>query len=298
MNNFVPLVFFVGLGWLFRHIKAFPNDTAQVLNMFALYLALPAVILLKVPQLHFSTDMLVPIGVAWAMLLLSALLVSCAGKRCRWSRETIGVLLLVAPIGNTSFMGVPMVNAFFGEAGLPSLIVYDQLGTMLIFATYGSVILAIYGSEGQVKYTKVIRDALLFPPTLALLLGLALRFWEYPDGLIKQLQTVAAMLTPLVMTAIGFQLTIRLQPSVLSPLGFGLAVKMAIAPIAALIGCHLLGLRGVPVDIAIFEAGMPPMVTAGSIAIAAGMAPALAAALVSLGLVLAFATLPILHWII
>lgn len=298
VNNFALIVFFVGLGWLFRHIKAFPGQTAQVLNMFALYVALPAVILLKVPQLHFSAEMVVPIAVAWAMLALSAMLIAFVGKRCQWSRETIGVLLLVVPIGNTSFMGVPMVNAFFGEGGIPSLIIYDQLGTMLIFATYGSVILAIYGSEGRVQLSKVIKQALLFPPTIALLLGLALRFWQYPDGLIKQLQTLAGMLTPLVMTAIGFQLTLRLNANVLSPLAFGLAVKMAIAPIFALMGCHLLGLHGVPVDISIFEAGMPPMATAGAIAIAAGMLPGLAAALVSLGLILAFVTLPILYWVI
>jgi malate permease and related proteins len=138
----------------------------------------------------------------------------------------------------------------------------------------------------------------LFPPTLALLLGLALRFWVYPEVLTRQLQTLSGMLTPLVMTAVGFQLTIRLNASVIYPLGFGLAIKMAIAPIIALVGCHMLGLNGLSTDIAIFEAGMPPAVTSGAIAIAAGMMPELAAALVSLGLALAFVTLPILYLIL
>ena len=75
--------------------------------------------------------MIIPVAVSWAMLLLSAVLVYVVGKGCRWSRETVGVLLLVVPMGNTSFMGVPMVNAFFGEAGIPYLIVYDQLGTIV-----------------------------------------------------------------------------------------------------------------------------------------------------------------------
>lgn len=43
---------------------------------------------------------------------------------------------------------------------------------------------------------------------------------------------------------------------------------------------------------------MPPMVTSAAIAIAAGMLPELAAALVSLGLALAFARLPVLYWFI
>jgi predicted permease len=298
MENFILIGFFVGLGMLFRRIEAFPEQTAQALNMFALYVALPAVILLKVPQLTFSGDMLVPAVVPWGMLALSAGLVYVVGKIFHWSRETIGVLLLIVPIGNTSFMGVPMVNAFFGEAGIPYLIIYDQIGTMMIFAIYGSIILALYGRKGEVNLFQVAKRAILFPPTMAMLAGLLLRFWTYPDALVKGMETLAGMLTPLVMTAIGFQLRLRLSPAVLRPLGFGLAVKLIIAPIVALIGCRIVGLNNLAADIAIFEAGMPPMVTAGALAIAAGMLPELAAALVSLGMALAFLSLPVLYYMI
>jgi hypothetical protein len=298
MENFVLIGLFVGLGMLFRKVKAFPEQTALVLNMFALYVALPAVILLKVPLLQLSREMLVPAIVPWVMLIVSAILVLVVGKIMKWPRETIGVLLLVVPIGNTSFMGVPMVNAFFGETGIPYLIIYDQIGTMLIFALYGSVILAMYGRKGDLNISEVAKRALLFPPTLALLAGLLLRQWPYPDAVVEGLRTLAGMLTPLVMTAIGFQLRIRMSPAVLRPLGFGLGVKLVIAPLLALVCCRLLGLTDLAADIAIFEAGMPPMVTAGALAIAAGMAPELAAALVSLGIPLAFMTLPLLYMLI
>jgi len=298
MENFILIGLFVGLGSLFRRIKAFPDTTAQALNMFALYVSLPAVILLKVPQLHFTAEMLVPALLPWAMLLLSAALVLLVGRRCGWPRPIIGVLLLVVPIGNTSFMGVPMVNAYFGEAGIPYLITYDQLGTMLMFASYGTSILAIYGKEGSLRPLEVVRRMLLFPTTLALLAGLLLSPWRYPPELVKLLTDIGKTLTPLVMTAIGFQLRLRQQRTVIAPLAFGLGVKLAIAPLAALLICRLLGLQGLGVDVSIFEAGMPPMVTAGALAIAAGIAPDLAAALVSLGIPLAFGTLSLLYLLI
>ncbi|PLX98049.1 MAG: hypothetical protein C0623_14015 [Desulfuromonas sp.] len=298
MENFILIAIFVGLGMLFRRIEAFPAQTAQALNMFALYVALPAVILLKVPQLDFTSEMIVPALMPWAMLALSAVLVVLAGRKLGWSRQTVGVLLLIVPIGNTSFMGVPMVNAFFGEAGIPYLIIYDQIGTMLIFAVYGSIILATYGREGEIRVAEVAKRALLFPPTTALLVGLLLRGWPYPAPLATGLENLAGMLTPLVMTAIGFQLRIRLSRSVLQPLGYGLAIKLVVAPLAALAACRLLGLENLASDISIFEAGMPPMVTAGALAIAAGLLPELAAALVSLGMALAFITLPLLYFLI
>lgn len=59
-ENFIQIGLVVGLGVLFRRVKAFPEQTAQVLNRFARYVALPAVNLHKVPQLHFSGALLVP----------------------------------------------------------------------------------------------------------------------------------------------------------------------------------------------------------------------------------------------
>jgi malate permease and related proteins len=298
MENFILIALFVLLGMIFRRLSAFPKETPQVLNMFALYVSLPAVILLTVPRMTFTREALTPALIAWGMLAFSALAVLLAARIGQWSRSITGVLLLVVPIGNTSFMGVPMVQAFFGEAGIPYLIVYDQFGTIAIFATYGSLVLALYGREGSVTLAGIARRALLFPPTMALAAGLALRSWSYPSQMSVILAGIATTLTPLVMTAIGYQMNWRLRPTVLAPLGFGLAVKLLLAPLVALAVCRLLGLQGLPVDISIFEAGMPPMVTAGALAVAAGMEPELAVALVGLGLILAFATLPLLFWLL
>lgn len=298
MENFVLIAVFVTMGMLLRHLDAFPPETVRVLNMFALYISLPAVILLKVPQISFSGEMLVPVLVAWGALFISAALVLAAGRIFSWPAPAVGVLLLVVPIGNTSFMGVPIINAFFGEAGLRHLIVYDQFGTMLIFATYGSLILALYGKKGATSLRATVMRAVQFPPSIALAAGLLLLPWAYPPLLTQVLTTTAGTLTPLVMTAIGFQLNFRLAPALRGPLCFGLGLKLLLAPLAALAICRLLGLQGQAVDVSIMEAGMPPMVTAGALAVVAGMDAELSTALVGLGLLLAFGTLPLLYWLL
>lgn len=298
MSNYILIGVFVALGILFRRLKSFPDDTAHVLNMFALYISLPAVILLKVPEVTLSGQAVVAAILPWFMLLVSALLVWALSRYFGWSRSTTGVLLLVVPLGNTSFMGVPMVNAFFGDAGIPPLILYDQIGTMLIFATYGSVILSIYGRNNGGSLKSVVFRSFLFPPSMALLAGLLLRNWPYPEVLVGILEDLAGALTALVMTAIGFQLKLRLQRTTFGPLGSGLAIKLAVAPLAALLACRMLGLDGLPADIAVFEAGMPPMVTASALAVAAGMNMELAVALAGLGMIVSFATLPILYLLI
>ncbi|HEX9777101.1 MAG TPA: AEC family transporter [Geopsychrobacteraceae bacterium] len=295
MSNFILIGIFVGLGLLFRRLEAFPKDSAQVLNMFALYVSLPALILLKIPQLELGSEALVAAVTPWGMLLLSVVLVLLAARYFGWSRSKTGTLLLIVPIGNTSFMGVPMVNAFFGSQGIPYLIVYDQIGTMLIFALYGSLILAMFGREGTLNVASIARRALTFPPTIAALVGIALRPWPYPEVIVTTLHGIAQSLTPLVMTAIGLQLRWRLHPGVIGPLSCGLLIKLLLAPLAALAILRLLGLHGLPVDITVFEAGMPPMVTAGALAVIAGMESELAVALVGIGIIVSFATLPLLY---
>ncbi len=65
-----------------------------------------------------------------------------------------------------------------------------------------------------------------------------------------------------------------------------------------MLGCRLFSLNTLAADISIFEAGMPPMVTACALAAAAGMGVELAIAMAGLGLVLAFVSLPLLYALI
>jgi len=298
MENLILIGVFVMLGVLLRRLETFPKDSAQVLNMFALYISLPALILLKAPQIIFSRDEMVAALVPWAMLFFSVPLVLMGGRFWRWSRSTIGVLLLTVPLGNTSFLGVPIIEAFFGTAALSHLIVYDQVGTILIFATYGSIILSLYGRDDAINLPAVARQMLLYPPSMALVIGLTFGPWLTLGKVIPALQSVASTLVPLVMTAIGFQLKLRLPRRVIAPLGFGLLIKLIVAPFSVLLVCRLIGISGQAVQVSIIEAGMPPMVIASAMAVIAGLEADLAVALVGVGIILSFGTLPILYLMI
>ncbi|MBT8763568.1 AEC family transporter [Desulfohalobiaceae bacterium Ax17] len=296
MDNFIIIIAYLLIGILLRRISRFPDETGNVLNLFVIYVSLPALVLLKIPELTFSKELLVPTLMPWAMLLLSAFVVIILSKILKWDREVTGALLLLVPLGNTSFLGIPMVKAFFGDQAVSYAVLYDQLGSFLALATYGSLILALYG---QRKSTPSIYDVakkiITFPPFIALALAFLLKSFSYPIIINSLLQTLAATLVPVVMIAVGFQFTLRLRKQVVSPLCIGLAIKLVAAPLAALFISKLFGFSGPAAKVSIFEAGMPPMVSAGALAILAGLSPALTAALVGLGIILSFATLPLLY---
>jgi predicted permease len=295
MVNFILTISYLGIGLVLRRVPKFPKDSAGVLNHFVIYVSLPALILLKVPSLGLGKDLLVPVLLPWLMLLISAALVLLGARIFSWRQGVVGVLLLMIPLGNTSFLGIPMVTAFFGEVGVPFALLYDQFGSFIALSTYGTMILALYGGEGNPSVREVVLKIITFPPFIALVAALLfLRGSSYPQALEVLLTSLANTLVPVVMIAVGLQLAFRFSSGTFGPFVYGLLIKLVIAPLSALLICAAFGLEGLPVKVAIFEAGMPPMVSAGALAISAGMSPELTAAFVGFGIVASFITLPIL----
>ena len=80
MENFILTIAFLLIGMGLRRLPRFPRETAQVLNLFVIHVSLPALILLKVPQLTFSRDILAPVMMPWAMLAVSAGIILLAAR--------------------------------------------------------------------------------------------------------------------------------------------------------------------------------------------------------------------------
>lgn len=299
MENFIITMVFIFIGLSLKRIPQFPEQTGNVLNLFVIYISLPAIVLLKIPELEFSAGVLMPVLVPWAMLIISCLAVLLFSRILTWSRQITGCLLLLVPLGNTSFLGIPMVKAFFGESAIPYAVIYDQAGSFLALATYGSIVISIYsGNSARPSVKNILRKMLTFPPFIALILAFALKPVAYPGIVENILKTLGATLVPVVMIAVGFQLTLKISRKEAVPMGIGLFLKLAAAPAIALFLCRASGIGGLATQVSILEAGMSPMVSAGALAILADLSPSLTAAMVGLGMILSFATLPVLYQLI
>lgn len=283
------------IGIAFKRFSFFPVDTATTLNLFVIYVSLPATILLQVPKLTLGQEILIPALVPWGVMALSSLMVLGLNSIFRWKREVVGSLLLVAVLGNTSFVGIPMVTAYFGDAFIPYALIYDQTATFIALAVYGSVIIAVYGESGTLRVKNILIKVVTFPPFITLILGLLLNGVAYPEWVTKVLEGFALTLIPLALVAVGFQLVIRLPREEFSPFVSALAVKLIWSPFVAWVIIALIAGEGKIAQVTIFEAGMGPMITAGVMATLAGLAPRLTAAIVGLGTLISFVTLPLVY---
>jgi predicted permease len=286
---FAVILASLGCGFLAARLGAMPDGAADALNRFVVYVCLPALVLRLVPERAWEPGLAVLAVAPWVLLVVGVTLVLFLGRALRFSRGVVAALLLCVPLGNTSFLGFPMVGALVGADAVRLAVVYDQVGSFLILSTYGLFVVTRFSVGGRPTFRAVALRIVKFPPAIALVL--ALIPFHHPPALETVLARLGEALVPVAMFAVGLSLTVRIPREPVA-LAFGLLTKMLLFPFLVRAASSLLGLHGVAVRVAVLESAMPPMITAGALATMAGFAPELAAALVGYGILLSLVTLP------
>lgn len=294
MENFVLILLAIVIGYVINRLNIFSKDAPTILNQFAIYISLPAMILLQIPKLSFSIDMIIPIIVAWLVMAISAILILLLSKVFSFSKEITGSLMLVSILTNSSFLGIPIINAYMGESAMPYVLVYDQLGTFIALATYGTFIASYYSNNSKITFKIITLKVLTFPPFLSLVVALFLIGVEFNPIISKVLSSFASTIVPIALVAVGLQLQLKLPREEIKPFSVALIVKLIIAPLIAFVICKIFAWDNQASIVSIMEAAMAPMITAGAIASMAGLAPRLSSAIVGYGIIISFLTTGIL----
>jgi len=298
VENFALIFAAIFLGYTAKRLKLFPEDTPAIFNKFVIYISLPAMTLLEVPKLTFSLDVLIPVMIAWITMFFSALIVFFISKILKFSKEITGALMLVAVLGNTSFVGIPLVSAFLGDAALPYIIMYDQLGAFIAVVTYGTFVASYYSSAVKVDIKTVAKRVVTFPPFITLLLALCFMGTTFNPLLTSVLSAFSSTIVPLALFAVGLQLNFKLPSHELKPFSAALTIKLIISPFIAFLACRIFGWDTLAAAVSILESGMGPMIVAGALATMAGLSPRLSSAIVGYGILMSFLTSAVLFQLI
>lgn len=298
MESFALIFSAIFIGYILSKSDLFPKETPLILNQFILYISAPALVLLKIPKLSFSIDALIPVFIAWSVMSMSAIAVFYLSKLFSFTKEVTGSLMLVAVLGNTTYLGIPIVSAYFGEDALGYVLMYDQLGTFIALSTYGTFVSVYYSSTKEVDIRALFLKILYFPPFLALIIALFLIGTSFHPVIESVLASLAATIIPLALVAVGLQLRFRLPKDDIKPFSVALAIKLLFAPLVAIFICTIFGWNSEAALVSIMESSMAPMITAAAVASMAGLAPRLSSAIVGYGILMSFATTWIIYSLI
>ena len=299
MSQIALIFVWIAVGLGLRRAGA-PGRAFAALNKWIIWVPLPATVVLALHGLHWETSYWIPVSMAWIVFGASAVFFTLLGRRLGWSSKTVGALVMTAGLGNTSFLGFPLLRALYGEAAIPVAVLTDQPGSFLVLSTLG-IVAASYYSSGRASVGAIVGRILRFPPIWALAAAVLLRPFAFPAALDGFLHLAGRTLIPLALISVGGAL--RFDRARLGrerdPLTAGLLYKLILAPAAmALLLVALLQRHGDAVRITLLEAAMGPMITGAIVAEEYGLDAELCSLMVGTGVPLCLLTVPLWAWVL
>jgi len=281
------------LGLVVARLAKPPAGIVQGINWWVLNVALPALVLELIPKVKFDPQLWFPVAAMWLTFGGAWLLFGLLGPRLRWSRQRIGALILVCGLGNTAYMGYPLIEALHGKPGLALAVVADQIGTFPLLASAGIVVASIYSGRTPPARLIVKRIA-TFPAFVALVVGILVGLLGgWPELLNGVFAPIGASLTPLALFSVGLQFKFRPGPGQLGAAGWGLGWKLLLAPLLCWVLGAAAGVGGLVLTVGVLQAAMAPMVSAAILADEYELDPTLANTVLGAGTVLSLITIPL-----
>jgi len=282
--------FLLAAGWALERTGRAPR-VPRLLSGWALNVALPATVLKVLAGLPLAAVWDPAALLPWLLLLPGLSLAWLLGRVFRLPGDTRRLLLVLVPLGNTSFLGLPLLAAVRGPESLHPALLYDQFGSFPQLLLLGTLLLERGRGQGR---RQALRRLATFPPLPALILALSPWGLSLQELLAPVLPVLSWTLVPAVMLSLGARLRLTLEPGDGPALVAGLVGKMVLLPLAGWALLLMTGWRGPHAQVALLESAMPPMATAAAWAADRGLRPSLAAALVSVGILAALAWIPLL----
>lgn len=273
-----------------------PENAPAAINAVILHVSLPSLTLVQLHDFNFGMAQIGPLLMPWVLFAIGAGLFWLAGRWLRLPPPTVGALMLVGGFGNTSFIGLPMIEALHGREGMALGLLIDQLGSYLALSTLGVLVVAVYSGEARLSKLMMLRRIATFPPLVALVLAIALMPVEFPPPLTSALERIADTLAPLALISVGLQLRFDALLEHFRPLCLGLGYKLFACPaLVVLLLVAVDAAHDMPQHVSVIEASMPPMIGAGVVATQANLAPRFVSMMIGVGIPLGLLTAAAWH---
>lgn len=263
----VPFFGLIFLGFAVGRIAKRPAAGLEWLNIFILYLALPALFFQLLAQTPFEE--LSNVGFIFAVVA-TTYAVFCAGflialVRSRWNVETATIQALVGAYANNGYLGPGLAITALGTAAtVPVALIFAFENTMFFILT--PVLMAIGGrGEGGAAATarRIVKRIFTHPFILAVIAGTlaAAADWQPPDLLDTLLSMLRDAAAPCALFAMGVTVALQRPPSAdaVGELSLFLSIKLVVHPLLAFAVVSLVsGLDPLWLHTAIMMAALPP----------------------------------------
>lgn len=201
INKISSFLLLILVGYILKSIKFLKEDDGEILKKILFNISLPSLVLYSILTSKFSGNYMIIFILVPFSMIIQFILLFMFGKLYIKDKKDFANLILSGVMGNTAFLGYPLVEIFFGINNLPYGILYDQAHFYTFLVIIYPLISYISGNN-----IKSIKSSFISPPIFAFLTGLVLRNFYIPTLIIESLNILKTSVTPLVMLYIGINL--------------------------------------------------------------------------------------------
>jgi hypothetical protein len=294
-------VVLLALGLYFQSRPGFPKEkVSKWVNFYLFNFVLPALALLYIPLIDPGWELLLPISAAWFTFFCSWVLFGSLGKILKWDNATIGCLIIVSGLANTSFLGFPVIEGLLGKEGLPTALLIDQGGSFLLVSSVSIIVASIY-SHQESRLGAIPLKIISFPPFLFLIATLCMSFlgWKTPEFILPIADAIGKTMVPASIFAIGLRFRLDFESLNSRFFWMGMGYRLLLAPaLVWLIYRNFDFENDLALQVTILESGMAPMITGSLVAIQYDLRPKLAALLSGLGIPISLISILIWYFLL
>lgn len=303
MVSIILLFICLLIGYLLKRYRFVEADSFKVLNTIIIYVALPSLTLQYIPNIEIQLDLIFPILMPWINIILSWIVFGFIGRKLGWSKSLTGAIIIMTGFGNTSFVGIPVIQALYGSEAIETVIMIDQPGSFVALSTLGILIANIYSDKAtnQSAFYSIINNILTFPPFIAFVLGVILNVTQIAVSadIVVLFNTLGGLLVPLALISVGMQLELDFKSVYWKYVWMGLGYKLLLFPALIFVFYFLLFQQsGQIIEITLIEAAMAPMITAGIVAASYDLKPRYCSLMLSVGILMSFIVIPLWYWVV
>ncbi|HBE87588.1 MAG TPA: hypothetical protein DDW67_00395, partial [Elusimicrobia bacterium] len=167
------LLLIIGAGWLFRRSGVVGEGSEKAFNQYLYYLALPCLIIVKI-----GSTPLDGLGRDFLLVNLVPLVLCMGGVWAAWrffglEWRFARLLLIVSVMGNTVYLGFPVVSLRLGEHLIGHAAIISSLHNVIVF-TAGFALMSTICGDGGCPPSRLLRTAARNIVLWSSLAGLAL----------------------------------------------------------------------------------------------------------------------------
>ena len=170
-----------------------------------------------------------------------------------WDKRKIWSVVIVVVLGNTGFLGYPITQGIFGNAGMVRAVFCD-CSTSIVFVILSFILILIFDGEIKVALKKIVT----FLPLWSIILGIIFALCNIPMPSVGS--TVIGYLSgatiPLIMISLGLSLNLDGFKNHFKEVGLASFIKLVIYPLIGLGVLSLLNITGFNHTIGFIEAAM------------------------------------------